>query len=293
VLALVLSIITILAPGMLLALIGLGWQKSGTTFPIDFVTRLVVNVSLPALLFQTLATAEVTLDALGTLALAALSVHLVFASLAVIALKGTGKDWRLGVAHVVGNTGNLGLPICLLAFGELGLAYAVTFFAVQCVLMFTLGDAIYAGSFRLGRALRSPVLYAIGLGLATRAVDTPLPAVLLETVGLLGQIVIPLMLITLGVSLAGMRVSALPSAVLWSSARTVAAIVIGFSVAEFYALEGVARGVLILQAAMPVAVFNFLLAEKHGRDSGEVSSLILVTHLGAILYLPVLLGVLL
>jgi len=293
VLALVLSIITILAPGILLALIGLAWQKSGTPFPIDFVTRLVVNVSLPALLFQTLATAEVSLDALGTLALAALSVHFVFASFAVLALRGAGKDWRLGVAHVVGNTGNLGLPICLLAFGELGLAYAVTFFAVQCVLMFTLGDAIYAGSFRLVRALRSPVLHAIWLGLLTRAVDMPLPAVLMETVGLLGQIVIPLMLITLGVSLAGMRVSALPSAILWSSVRTLAAIAIGFGVAEVYSLEGVARGVLILQAAMPVAVFNFLLAEKHGRDSGEVSSLILVTHLGAILYLPVLLGVLL
>lgn len=289
-LALASSIITILLPGILLALVGLAWQKSGASFPIEFVTRLVVNVSLPALLFQTLATAEVSLDALAALAVAAVAVHVLFAVLAFLALRAAGKDWRLSVAHVVGNTGNLGLPICLLAFGEQGLAYALTFFAVQCVLMFTLGDAIYAGSFDPGRAVRSPVLHAIWIGLLARVIDVPLPIALQETLNLLGQIVIPLMLITLGVSLAGMRVSALRSAVLWSSARTAVAVAIGFGVAEALSLEGVARGVLIIQTVMPVAVFNFLLAEKHGRDSREVSSLILVTHLGAIVYLPVLLG---
>ena len=293
VLELALQIVSILAPGACLALIGLAWQRRGPAFPLDFVTTLVVNVSLPALLFHTLATASVPLDALGTFALATLAVHVAFAPIAVALLRAAGKDWRLSVAHVVGNTGNLGLPVCLLAFGEAGLAYAMTFFAVQCVLMFTVGDAIYAGSASLGRALRSPILHAIWLGVGARLLDAPVPAFAMETLSLLGQIVIPLMLITLGVSLAGMRATSLPSNLLWSSVRTALAIAVGFSVAALFELEGVARGVLVIETAVPVAVFNFLLAEKHGRDSGEVSGLILVTHVGAVLYLPLLLATLL
>lgn len=291
--SLVLSIISILTPGIVLALIGLAWQRAGRPYPLDFVTALVLDVCLPALLFHTLATATVSLDAIANFALATVVAHVVFISVAVLALRARDKDWRLCVAQVVGNTGNLGLPVCLLAFGDEGLAYAMTFFAVQCVLMFTVGEAIYAGSANLGRALRSPILHAIWLGLLARVLEMPLPAFAMESLRLLGQIVIPLMLITLGVSLAGMRARALPSAMLWSTARTITAVVIGFGVTMVFSLEGVARGVFVIEVAVPVAVFNYLLAEKHGRDSSEVSSLILVTHLGAILYLPVLLGVLL
>ena len=289
---LVLQIVAILAPAACLALIGLGWSRAGAPFPIDFVTTLVVNVSLPALLFHTLATADVSLGALGTLALATLCVHLVFTPLAIVLLRAADKDWRLSVAHVVGNTGNLGLPICLLAFGEEGLTYAMAFFAVQCVLLFTVGEAIYAGSANLARALRSPILHAIWLGIAVRAIGIEPPLFAMRTAELLGQIVIPLMLITLGVSLAGMRASALPATLLWSTLRTALAAAIGFGVAALFGLEGVARGVLVIETVVPVAVFNFLLAEKHGRDSGEVSGLILVTHIGAIGYLPLVLGVL-
>ncbi len=50
---------------------------------------------------------------------------------------------------------------------------------------------------------------------------------------------------------------------------------------------------LIIETVVPVAVFNYLLAVKHGRDASEVSGLILVTHIGAIFYLPIVLSVLL
>ena len=292
-LALVPEILTILAPGMVLALVGLAWFHKGPEFPLGFVTTLVMNVSLPALLFYTLATAEVAISDLGTMALATLFVHAVFTPLAVAALKLAGKDWRLCIAHVVGNTGNLGLPVCFFAYGEEGLAYAMTFFSVQCVLLFSVGESIYAGSLDLRRMLRSPILHAIWLGVLARLLDLGIPEFALETLKLVGQIVIPLMLITLGISLAGMRSSQLPSNLLWALIRTLLATSIGFGVAGAFGLEGAARGVLVIETAVPVAVFNFLLAMRHGRDGTEVSGLILVTHLASIVYLPILLGILL
>jgi predicted permease len=169
----------------------------------------------------------------------------------------------------------------------------MTFFAVQCMLLFSLGDAIYAGSASLSRVLRSPVLHAIWMGVLVRLLDWQLPGIVLQSTQLLGQAVIPLMLITLGISLAGMHASQLPSTVLWSAIRTVMAMSVGFGVAALMGLDGVARGVLIIQTLVPVAIFNYLLAVRHGHDASELSGLILVTHISAIFYLPLLLAVLL
>ena len=98
------------------------------------------------------------------------------------------------------------------------------------------------------------------------------------------------MLITLGVSLANMRASQLPATVLWAGIRTILALTIGVFVASIFDLTGVARGVLIIETVVPVAVFNYLLAVKHNRDASEISGMILVTHLAALIYLPLVLA---
>ena len=278
---------------MLLALVGLAWYHLGPGFPVDFVTTLVLNIAMPALLFHTLATSVISMSSLSLMAVSTLVLHIAFFGVAVAVLKFAGKSWRLCVPLIVGNTGNLGLPVCFLAFGQEGLAYAMMFFAVQCLLLFSFGDAILAGSASVVRVLKSPILHSIWIGIVVRMFDWEPPELILQSTQLLGQIVIPIMLITLGVSLAGMRASQLPKTLLWSLIRTVLAASVGVGVAELMGLEGVARGVFIIETIVPVAVFNYLLAVKHGHDSREVSGLILVTHLAAIAYLPIVLGFLL
>ncbi len=292
-LQLLFEILSILAPAAILASIGVVWYRSGTDYPIEFVSNLVINIGMPALLFHTLATSQIDFSALGRMGLATLLVHVLFFSAAFAYLKAARKDWKLGVAHVVGNTGNLGLPVCFFAFGETGLAYAMAFFSVQCILLFSLGDAILAGSSSLKKLMSSPILHSIWMGLLVRYMNIPLPEFLLDATELLGQFVIPLMLITLGVSLASMTLIKLPSNLFWSVVRTFVAIVIAFLVAEIFGFEGVEKGVLVIETAAPVAVFNFLMAVRHNRDVAEVSTLILLTHLCAIIYLPILLAILL
>lgn len=292
-LQLIVEILSILAPAALLASIGVIWSRAGIEFPIAFVSTLVVNVGLPALLFHTLATSTVDLATMGAIALATLCVHVAFTLIALALLKQAKKDWRLCVAHVCGNTGNLGLPVCYFAYGDAGLAYAMTFFSVQCLLLFSIGEAVLSANASIKPALRSPILHAVWLGTLVRYMGWSLPDFFMDTTALLGQLVIPLMLITLGVSLASMSIKSLPATIRWSVVRTGVALLVGFSIANVFGLEGVARGVLIIETAVPVAVFNFLLAIRHNRDSVEVSGLILVTHLAAIIYLPILLGFLL
>jgi len=277
------EIVTILAPAALLACIGIIWTKTGPDFPIAFVSTIAVNLGLPALLFHTLASSTVDLGMLGAIALATLCVHIVFALIALALLKQAKKDWRLCIAHVCGNTGNLGLPVCYFAYGDAGLAYAMAFFAVQCLLLFSVGEAVLSASASIKVVLRSPILHAVWLGILVRYMDWSLPEFFMNTTELLGQLVIPLMLITLGVSLANMSIKNLPATIRWSLIRTGVALFVGFTIAHLFGLEGVARGVLIIETTVPVAVFNFLLAVRHNRDSDEVSELILVTHLASII----------
>ncbi len=287
------QIVGILAPGFFLAMIGLAWQRSGTAFPLDFVTLLVINVSMPALLFVTLVETTAEISTLWQIAVATVVVHMVFAPVAIGILKAAGSDWRLGVAHVVGNTGNLGIPVCYFAYGDTGLAYAMTFFAVQCLLLFSVGEAVYAGRFDVRKVYTSPIVLSITAAVGFKLMNIELPSLAIETLSLMGQIAIPLMLITLGVSLASMRARSLPSTLMWSMVRTGLAIAIGFGVAELLGLEGAVRGVVVLETVVPVAVFNFLLAVRHSRNSETVAGLVLVTHLAAIVYLPFVLAILL
>lgn len=284
------QILNILAPSFILALIGLVWFHKGPEFPVPFVTTLVINIGMPSLLFYTLVSTTVDLRSMAFLALAALVTQFVFFLLAVAMLLFAGKDWRQCISHVVGNTGNLGLPVCLFAFGEEGLAYGITFFAVQCFLLFSVGEVIISGSRNWKLLLRSPILHALWLAVVVRVTDYSVPDVVLNTLQLAGQVVIPLMLITLGVSLAGMRAAQFRSTLIWSCVRTAVALLIGMVIAQAFGLSGVARGVLIIQTVVPVAVFNYLLAIKHNKDASEVSGMILITHLAAIVYLPLVLA---
>lgn len=284
------KIVGIMAPSIMLASIGVFWKKFGPEYPTSFVTTLVLNVAMPALIFHTLITADVSLKSLQQVGVASVAMHAVFLLVAVTLLKIARKDIRLSIAHVVGNSGNLGLPLCLLAFGPEGLAYAIAFFAVQCVFLFTVGEAIYAGSANLKRMLQVPVVWAVLVAVLFRYLEIPVNSIVLDFSQLLGQVVIPIMLITLGVSVAGMQVANLPSNILWTFIRTTSALIISLAIAELFSLEGVARGVLILETIVPVAVFNYLLAHRHNRDSTEVSGLILVSHIAALFYLPLVLA---
>jgi len=94
------------------------------------------------------------------------------------------------------------------------------------------------------------------------------------------------MLITLGVSLADLKVTEWKHSLLFSVIRVVGGFSLGVLVSGLFGLEGVERGVLILQSSMPVAVFNYLLALRYKREPGEVAGMVVLSTLLAFILLP-------
>ena len=145
-LALLSDIIAVMAPVFLIAALGYGWARADLPYSGPFITTFMINVATPCLVFATLLRLRFDAAELATVAGASLACLTLSAAIAFSILRLSGQSLRIYLpALIFPNSGNMGMPLCLFAFGETGLGLAVVFFAVLAVAQFTLGPAIAAG----------------------------------------------------------------------------------------------------------------------------------------------------
>ncbi|CAD5109583.1 AEC family transporter [Zestomonas carbonaria] len=284
------ELFAVMAPVMIAAGIGYAWARSGQSYPTEFIARLVLYVGTPCLVLSTLSQAQIDRQAFGQVALACALVTLVMGAIGLALSRLFKHDWKvLMPAYLFPNSGNMGLPMSLYAFGEQGLALAVAFFLVLSVAHFSLG-LILSGAERSPRKLFThPILISLALAVPLVYFDLELPRWLDNTIGLLGGMTIPLMLLTLGVSLASIRVHHIGDGMLLGALRILCGAAVGWGIGAALGLTPLEQGVLILQSSMPVAVFNYLFAVRAGRSPEQVASLVLCSTLLAFIFLPLLL----
>jgi predicted permease len=191
-------------------------------------------------------------------------------------------------ALTLGNTGNLGLPLCLFAFGEQGLGLAVAIYVTKSVLQFTCVPLLQTRVSIVRTVLTTPIIYGAVAGLAVLLLEVPIPTWLGSTIGVLGGLLIPLMLMALGNTIGSLRARNLPRALGLGTARLVIAFGVAVGVSELLGLTGVAQGVLVLQGAMPAAVFSYLFAARYERDAEDIAGIVLVSTLLGAALLPLL-----
>ncbi len=289
-----LTVLEIVAPVFILAALGFGWVKFGFEYRIQFVTRLAMTLAVPCLIFTALMKTDLEKSTLSTFLLACLAGYAVIAVLGLALVRITGLDQRTYLAPLIfGNTGNLGIPLALFAFGEAGLGYAVVVLAVTSVLSFTIGIYLVAGKGSGGKALKEPMVWATLLGGLFLWQDWHTPTFLTNALDLIGQMAIPLMLITLGVAVARLTPGKVSRAVLLSLVKLLICVAVGWGIGLLFGLDQVAFGVLVLQLATPVAVTSYLLAEKFNADSEAVAGMVVVSTLISVVALPLLLALLL
>lgn len=291
---LALTVLEIVAPVFLLAGVGFVWVKCGIEYRIRFVTQMAMTLAVPCLIFVSLMKTKIDPAALTTLSLAAIVAYGAVTVVILVLVRFAGLERRTFAAPLIfGNTGNLGLPLALFAFGDTGLSYAIVVFAIMAIWSFTFGIWLVAGSGSFDKALREPLVAGTLLGALFLWQGWETPDFLTNTLELIGQMAIPLMLITLGVAVARLQSGGLLRAVLLSLAKLLVCTAIAWGVGTFFTLDPVAFGVLVLQVATPVAVTSYMLAEKYGADAEEVAGLVVASTLIAVAALPLLLAMLL
>lgn len=288
------TVLEIVAPVFLLALIGFIWVKLDFEYRVDFVTRLAMTLAVPCLIFTALMKTEIDPNALTSLLLASVLAH------AAIAAIGALGFWALGMRQqtylapfTFGNTGNLGLPLALFAFGAEGLGYAMVIFAVSAIFSFTFGIWIVSGGGSLLRALKEPMVGATLLGTLFLWQGWQTPEFLTNTLELIGQMAIPLMLITLGVAVARLKPGRIGQAFILAFVKYGVCAAVALAIGTALGLSDVPLAVLVLQTATPVAVTAYLLAQKYGGDPDAVAGLVVVSTLMSVAAIPLLLAFLL
>ena len=284
------ELFAVLAPVFIVAGIGYLWARQGQPYPTDFITRLVLTIGTPSLVLSTLNRANLDAQAFVSMALGCMLVTLCMAGVGLSLSRILRLDWRVLVpAFMFPNTGNMGLPISLYAFGEHGLALAVGFFLSLSIVQFTIGIALSGNSSSLKGLLRNPIVISLLLALPTIFLDFHLPRWLANTASLLGGVSIPLMLLTLGVSLASIRLHHIGMGMLLGATRILLAALIAWLVGALLGLEPLTHAVLMVQSAMPVAVFNYLFALRANRAPDQVASLVICSTLLSVVLLPLIL----
>ena len=288
---LALTVLEIVAPVFLLASVGFAWVKLGFEYRIRFVTQIAMSLSMPCLIFVSLMQSTIEPQALVDLSLAAIVAYGAVTIAVWVWVSLTGLSRVTYMAPLIfGNTGNLGLPLALFAFGELGLSYAIIVFAIMAVWSFTFGIWLVSGGGSMVKVLKEPLVGATVLGAIFMIMDWETPTFLTNTLSLAGQICIPLMLITLGVAVARLTPRGMGFALVLSIAKLALCAGIAWLVGTWFQLDEMAFGVLVLQVATPVAVTSYLLAEKFGADANAVAGLVVTSTLIAVAALPVILA---
>jgi predicted permease len=284
-------ILSIILP--VFSVIALGWLYARRVKPdMTIVNRISMNVLAPALVFSALASRDFDMAANRMLLVGSIGVVLGSGLLAWGFARLMHANARTFVPPMMfNNCGNMGLPLAALAYGAAGFSPMVALFTISNLLHFTLGIWIIDHHARFGNLLRNPIVIATVLGFGFAATHPPMPEWLSVAIKLVGDALIPMMLLSLGVRLYEASFSDWRIGVIGGVVCPLTGIAIAALLSGLLDLDPTQQGLLILFGSLPPAVLNFMVAEQFRQEPGKVASIVLIGNLLSIVFVPIGLGI--
>jgi hypothetical protein len=252
----------VLFPVFLTIGIGYWYGKKDPKFNTKFITTFAGNFGLPSIIFYSLTTTNISFELFLRFSYYITLYVLIFSVIGITILKILKKDiYRLLPPLILPNTGNMGMPLCLFAYGKIGLAIATSITAMILVFHFSLNILLASKKFSLKPLLNCIPVYALLVSLTFVYFKIPAPKFLENATFLIGYSTIFLVLMSLGVALSKLKVFSFKETFIYSFIRVVIGPLIGLGFVKFFNLSGVEAGVMFIQASMPSAVLTFLVSE--------------------------------
>ena len=272
--------------------IGIGYYlgKNNPNIDTNFITSFAGNIGTPAMIFYTVTTTGITLTVFIHYFTYALIMIGGFAIIGLILLFFLNKDLSMELPPLIlPNTGNMGVPICLFAYGTQGLGVASAIASVIILFHFTLGVFLAKKKFSFDVVLKSPPVYAIIVSVLFLYFKIDTPLFLENTTFLLTYATIFLVLMSLGIALTRFKFS-LKNSIILSLCRVVVGPIIAFIIIYYFELSGFAAGVLLIQSAMPSAILNYLVGSMHSPKKivDSIASTIVVSTIMSFITIPII-----
>ena len=255
---------------------------------MDSANIINLNIFLPALMFSVLSRESFQIQNYQLLAFSGVIIILGSGIIAWIIAKVLDINIKTFVPPMMfNNTGNVGLPIAVLAFGEIALGAAVVLFAIEMLLHFTFGAYILSKNSNFLPVFRSPILIATLAGIGINLIDLELWLPATQMIDLLGQAAIPLLLFTLGTRLIGINFNDWKIGILGAILCPISGLVMVLILVQFFDFETLHYQQIILFSVLPPAVLNHVMAEKYQQQPEAVASIVMIGNIGSLFVLPI------
>tara|TARA_B100002052_G_scaffold217501_1_gene199506 strand:+ start:168 stop:1067 length:900 start_codon:yes stop_codon:yes gene_type:complete len=284
------KLIEVLFPVFFIIGIGYFLGKKNPKFDTSFITTYSANFGTPSLVIFALTAGGVTFDIFAEYFIYALILLTSFGLIGLVFLILMKKDFiRELPTFILPNTGNMGIPICLFAYGKLGMGIAAAISSLVVLLHFTLNIFLAKREFDFKVIIKSPAFYAIIITIIFLYFELQVPQFVMNTVMLLAYGMIVMILMSLGVALTQMKVFSFKEAVFTSIGRIIFGPIIGFMLIKYFNLSGFAAGVLFIQSSMPSAILCYLVAEMYSPKKivDNISSTIVISTIMSIITVPI------
>lgn len=253
--------------------------------------RLNMDVFVPALVFAAMAGKSFDIAVYAPLALGGFIVLASCGLLAWLMARLCGVQAKTLVPPMMfNNSGNIGLPLAVLAWGEAALPAAVILFMVENTLHFSFGARLLDPKTRLLTLWRIPVVFAAIAGFTVALLKIPVWQPFVIAIKMLGDVSVPLLLFSLGVRMTDVTFSEWKVASSSAILRPLAGMLIAAGVIQLLGLQGRDAAMLLVFGALPPAVLNFLFAERYKQEPQRVASIVLIGNLAALVFLPLALA---
>ena len=273
--------------------VGIGYYLGKKNPKIDtaFITNFAANIGTPAMILYALNPVNISFDVFkyyfGYYVIAIIGFILI--GILCLFIQNTKDIVRELPPLIMPNTGNMGLPICLFAYGSQGLGVSASISALIILCHFTLGVFLAARKFSVDVIIKSPPFYTIIVAVILLYYDFHLPVFIENTTMLLMYATIFLILMSLGIALTRFKVFSFKKALICSIGRVIVGPIIGFLLIKYFKLTGFAAGVLLIQCSMPSAVLNYLVASIYSPKKiiDSVASTIVVSTVMSFFTIPI------
>ena len=272
-------------------IIGIGYYlgKKNPKFDTNFITNFAGNIGTPAMIFYTVTTTGITLEIFINYFIYAIMMIGGFAVIGLVLLFFLKKDLSMELPPLIlPNTGNMGVPICLFAYGTQGLGVASAVASVIILFHFTLGVFLAKKKFSFDILIKSPPVYAIIVSVFFLYFQIKTPIFLENTTFLLTYATIFLVLMSLGIALTRFKFS-MKDSIIMSLCRVLIGPIIAYSIIYNFKLSGLAAGVLLIQSAMPSAILNYLVGSMYSPKKvvDNIASTIVISTLMSFITIPI------
>ena len=273
--------------------VGIGYYLGKKNPKIDtkFITNFAANIGTPAMVIYAVTSTGINFEIFRDYFWYYLLAIICFSIVGIINLFliNTKDIIRELPPLIFPNTGNMGLPICLFAYGSQGLGVSASITSLIILMHFTVGVFLADRKFNLDVIIKNPPFYAIIFSAIVLFYEIDMQVFVINTTEWLMYATIFLILMSLGIALTRLKVFSLNNAVISSITRMFIGPLIGIGLIWFFDLEGFAAGVLLIQCSMPSAVLNYLVGSIYSPKKvvDSVASTIVVSTVMSFITIPI------